>query len=471
MDPGDAVPLSTSFPLPFRVLFLIGLGILGWATNLHGLHLLGIDAGSALELSSGRTFLPTNSSSSRVSSFPRLSYMPVYRLFAGYATWCFAGWSFFRLATHSNTLLVDTFKYIPALSSLGVLTTLICPFELCQKRERDMFLQSAARCLFSSMDSPVYFSDVVFADVFTSFAKVLGDVWLSLCMLLPGGSLVSPPHLDGLSQWILPTFMSLPYIIRFRQCLIEYQSPTNTSKRPLFNALKYASSFPVIFLSAAQRIVVLELAEVKGELVTREPWHGEHPLFRLWLLAAAVNSLYSFWWDLTNDWGLNLLKSRSAESRRPLVLPSLHSKTSSIAGSSDAHIVTQSSSHQVLGGAIHRHQSYPYGLRPVLLYPLLVYPLVMFFNLVLRMTWSIKLSSHLHSQSEGSVLMLWLEVAEVFRRWMWVFLRVEWEVAKNAQHKSQIMSIRTASEEVELIPSNRSDPMDDDYVLASEHSG
>jgi hypothetical protein len=78
------------------------------------------------------------------------------------------------------------------------------------------------------------------------------------------------------------TGISLPYIIRFRQCLIENRSPTNTSKRPLLNALKYASSFPVIFLSAAQRIVVQELAEVKGELVTREPWHGEHPLFRLW---------------------------------------------------------------------------------------------------------------------------------------------------------------------------------------------
>jgi hypothetical protein len=78
------------------------------------------------------------------------------------------------------------------------------------------------------------------------------------------------------------TGISLPYIIRFRQCLIENRSPTNTSKRPLLNALKYASSFPVIFLSAAQRIVVQELAEVKGELVTRESWHGEHPLFRLW---------------------------------------------------------------------------------------------------------------------------------------------------------------------------------------------
>jgi hypothetical protein len=95
----------------------------------------------------------------------------------------------------------------------------------------------------------------------------------------------------------------------------------------------------------------------------------------------------------------------------------------------------------------------------VLLYPLLVYPLVMFFNLVLRMTWSIKLSSHLHSQSEGSALILWLEVAEVLRRWMWVFIRVEWEVAKNAQNKSHIMSISAAPEEVELMPSNRSDPM------------
>jgi hypothetical protein len=148
------------------------------------------------------------------------------------------------------------------------------------------------------MDSPVHFSDVIFADVFTSFAKVLGDVWLSTCMLLPGGSLLSLPSLDGLSQWMLPSLMryapftissfvclqevSLPYLIRFRQCLIEYWSPANTSKRPLFNALKYASSFPVIFLSAAQRIVMLDVAGRRGGSITGESWHGEHPLFRLW---------------------------------------------------------------------------------------------------------------------------------------------------------------------------------------------
>jgi len=141
MDSGDAIPLTTSFPLPFRALFLIGLGLLGWATNLHGLHILGIDAPSVLELHSKRAFLPTSSPPPRAIPSARASYAPIYRLFVVYSTWSFAGWSFFRLATSSNTMLVDSFKYIPALSFLGVLTTLICPYEICQKRERDMFLQ------------------------------------------------------------------------------------------------------------------------------------------------------------------------------------------------------------------------------------------------------------------------------------------------------------------------------------------
>jgi EXS family len=53
----------------------------------------------------------------------------------------------------------------------------------------------------------VYFSDVIFADIFTSYAKVLGDVWLSLYMLLPGGSLLTPPTQYGWYRWVLPTLM------------------------------------------------------------------------------------------------------------------------------------------------------------------------------------------------------------------------------------------------------------------------
>ena len=47
----DEIAFSTNFPLPYRVLALGAVGILGWATNMYGLNLLGIDAATALELS------------------------------------------------------------------------------------------------------------------------------------------------------------------------------------------------------------------------------------------------------------------------------------------------------------------------------------------------------------------------------------------------------------------------------------
>ncbi|KAH7919321.1 EXS-domain-containing protein [Leucogyrophana mollusca] len=447
MNANDDVPFAVTFPLPFRVLFMVGLGIVGWATNLHGLHLQSIDADAALELRPAQNYLPLGSSLTSTTSPASPYYKPVYRLFTWYSLWCFLAWVLFRASTQSNVFLVDIFRYIPAVCSLGVLIVLICPFDIFQRRVRDAFLLAATRCLLPATDKPIHFSDVVFADVFTSFAKVLGDVWLSFCMLLPGGSLLTLPSQENWTQWILPTVMSIPYFIRLRQCLIEHKSPVNTSQRPLFNAVKYATAFPVIFLSAAQRIAVSELVEAKGDQVTRQAWHGEHPLFRLWLLAAAVNSLYSFWWDITNDWGLDLLKPRSSQSRgrppRALMLPSLHSKAASLNGSPrlapdpivDGSTTLASSPSAMNRPAVQRHHPYPYGLRAVLLYPLPVYPLIIFFNLVLRLTWSIKLSSHLHSYSEGSALIFWLEMAEVLRRWMWVFIRVEWEVVKKAKDK------------------------------------
>lgn len=63
------------------------------------------------------------------------------------------------------------------------------------------------RCLFATADEPIYFSDVIYADIFTSFAKVLGDVWLSICMLLPSGSLHALPAQDGWLTWVLPALM------------------------------------------------------------------------------------------------------------------------------------------------------------------------------------------------------------------------------------------------------------------------
>ena len=63
----------------------------------------------------------------------------------------------------------------------------------------------------------------------------------------------------------------------------------NRSRRPLYNAVKYATSFPVIYLSAAQRVAVSELVADIGGQVRDESWHGEHQLFRLWYVSPLVS--------------------------------------------------------------------------------------------------------------------------------------------------------------------------------------
>ncbi|KAF7428214.1 hypothetical protein PC9H_007435 [Pleurotus ostreatus] len=433
----DADPehtLAAVFPLPFRVLLLVGVGILGWATNVHGLDLLKVDIVGTMELRTHDTSqpisLPLRANGHQHPPRARFIYSSTYKLFGIYCAWGLASWLLYCSATWNDPSLVDAFGYIPAISALCIILVLISPFEICQKFERDKFLHALRRCLFPHMDGRIYFADVVFADICTSFAKVLGDVWLSLCMLSPGNSLLIPPTLSGLSRWVLPIIMSLPYAIRFRQCVVEYSAASNESTRPLYNALKYATAFPLIFLSAAQRVVVID-----GQIPVGSVNHSGTSLFRWWLFAAAVNSLYSFWWDVTNDWGLDLLKrSGQGERDKPsppkkLMLPLLnrsHIPTSSSDG--DTTLLSPSL------GSSRVHMSYPWGLRPVLLYPLPTYPLVVFLNLILRLTWSIKLSSHLHSQTDGSASIFWLEVAEIIRRWMWVFIRVEWEVVKS-MHK------------------------------------
>lgn len=74
---------------------------------------------------------------------------------------------------------------------------------------------------------------------------------------------------------------------------------------------------------------------------------------------------------------------------------------------------------------------YPRGLRPTLLFhDPLVYYIAISLNLVLRLTWSLKLSSHLHSVAELESGVFLLEALELIRRWVWVFFRVEWEAVK-----------------------------------------
>ena len=158
------------------------------------------------------------------------------------------------------------------------------------------------------------------------------------------------------------------------------------------------------------------------------------------LLAAVVNSLYSFWWDVTNDWGLNLLNFDTSNIQQPSIpKPSpqfrRHSNHLVLNGSSTTLMALDRphSPIELNGPWNYRRRQSCHGLRSILLYPRAVYPAMIFLNLLLRMTWSIRLSTHVHATRDGALVFFWLEVAELVRRWLWVFVRVEWEVIKKAQ--------------------------------------
>lgn len=169
------------------------------------------------------------------------------------------------------------------------------------------------------------------------------------------------------------------------------------------------------------------------------------------LLAALINSLYSFWWDVTNDWGFDLVrfspKIRQSRSSlpRPLVLQEIHKHDDSLTSppnSLTSPVATSRPSPRAFSMGPHL-----YGLRSRLLYPLPIYYLAIFLNLILRLTWSIKLSSHLHAQAqgEGSLFIFWVEVAEIFRRWVWVFIRVEWEIVRRSQEDGEYTEVTNGS--------------------------
>lgn len=156
-------PFSASFPLPFRVLFLIGLAQLLWAINLHVLHLVGIDTSWILDfrdeeeeelkdsipgtemdhLPSSNGGLEAESSlreRSRGSEPSRREsgklYQPVYKLFLLYSAWVGAGWLVFRLVTGADAETMEVYRGSVALVALGPVLGILVPWRGAGEVER-----------------------------------------------------------------------------------------------------------------------------------------------------------------------------------------------------------------------------------------------------------------------------------------------------------------------------------------------
>ncbi|KAK4511978.1 uncharacterized protein ATC70_003977 [Mucor velutinosus] len=132
---------------------------------------------------------------------------------------------------------------------------------------------------------PVYFSDVLVADILISFSGVFTGLCINLMRV------VHVPH----SKYA-PFITSIPYLIRLKQCLCDYYAQQHPYNSKLINAFKYASSIPVVFLGYHTK--PNNSADVFNGITQNDI------VWQLWLFSAMFNSAFAFAWDLAMDWGL-----------------------------------------------------------------------------------------------------------------------------------------------------------------------
>ena len=365
------------FPLPYRVLMLVNLGLLMWHLNLLACKIFKIDILMVLkisqqELTLSKLFYRSKKRLLNVSLVNSVNY-------------------FIYLFLVANEISLTVSEWFPL---FGIICTFIILLKNDPSYESARLNQTIKRVIRGDIDVSIRNNDILLTDTFTSYNKVLVDFFIYISALilgmqtLPNGSDLSKElsknHLQFYNFDVL--LANFPSFLRLKQCLKEFNLSNKQNMQHLFNAIKYSTAFlPTI------SIILFKSGILKSQ--------------SLWYFTTFINSSYSFYWDITNDWNFGFF-SRFLSSKSNVKI-----------------------------------------LRNKLLYNKPVYYLAIIIDFQLRFLWFYKLiylTSSSPSKPEninsfanfitilfttefGNFL---LEILEIFRRWVWVFLKVETEYIK-----------------------------------------
>jgi hypothetical protein len=282
---------SLFLPLPYRVAIVLVLGTSlaeGLKFILTSGRRLGVGAQPTLSFHSQDRELPESRGfyvvqqlidnlqdvagliryANRMSTNGPSYHLRTYRL----ATWVsiplIISLLLFWTVTHGQASLVLAWEILPQSYLFLLAIFFILPLQRFSKSGRHRFLSTLKRVSTGGIANTEdgKFGDILLADVLTSYAKVLGDLFVSGCMLLSSkySSTAKPDRGCG-GAYLVPIIISIPSLIRLRQCFIEFGRVRTGLNAPggsgtpgwggqhLANALKYSSAFPVVVLSALQR--------------------------------------------------------------------------------------------------------------------------------------------------------------------------------------------------------------------------
>lgn len=179
------------YPLPLRIVALSAVTALGFASNLHLLTKLGIDTAHVLDI----RLEPAQPAPAGAPPpplphvHPSTLYPPVYTLALSTLAWTGLGWLVHRSLTgaaHPDPALVVHYRLAPVALALAVVAALCWPANVLHRPARFRLLRALRRIVTPKLNAHVPFCDIILADILTSSAKVLGDVWLAGCLVLTG---------------------------------------------------------------------------------------------------------------------------------------------------------------------------------------------------------------------------------------------------------------------------------------------
>lgn len=258
-----------------------------------------------------------------------------------------------------------------AFLSLGPL-----PLPLLQRDARSSLVRTLSQSIMAPL-APVTFWHVIVADYLTSLAKAFADMQMTFCIsshiflehesrsYVGTAKLWSTYHDHCANAYSNVVLLVLPFWCRLMQCLKVY-SQTREQKN-LWNALKYSTAFPLAYA---------------GYMRSQEPSQWNKHFF---IMAAVIQSSFTFVWDVLMDWGLPQRAIRGSSSCCGLTMR-------------ERLIVSRRKR---------------------------VYFALCCGNFLLRFAWTLAVFGGVTSHGAG---MFFFEAIEIARRTVWAIFRIEWEV-------------------------------------------
>ncbi|CAF2515544.1 unnamed protein product [Rotaria sp. Silwood2] len=328
-----------------------------------------------------------------IDSRHHLTYQRVLEIGTYLFVFWFLSFNGFILASY-----FDWYPFIqPLLFTALMILFIINPIPILYRRTRFWFLKKLARVFLAPFHS-VGFTDFWLGDQLTSLELIFYDLESFFCFYIShrqwwSSNLTSPAVHKGLfcigwSEVFLQTILlMLPSWFRFAQCLRRYHDSKHTFPH-LVNAGKYAAGFFIIITNSLRRATI----------TTYDDNEMKNLFLYIWVITTIVGSTYKLVWDLKMDWGFF--------DKNP---------------------------------GVHKY------LRDHLVYSRKIYYYAAIVeNILFRYIWTINIFIHFHEQSAeyADLIGFYFGVAEIFRRFIWNFFRLENEHLNNC---GQFRAVRDIS--------------------------